>query len=110
MSHPLVVHCKEQPYDVYIGRPSKWGNPFKIGKDGSRQEVIAKFEKYLLSRADLMFELPKLRGLTLGCYCAPQDCHGDVIAKYANADFSSSGNLSHPSPNTVKHFDCKCHL
>ena len=39
-SKTRVVNCKKEPYDVYIGRPSKWGNPFKIGRDGSRQEVI----------------------------------------------------------------------
>jgi hypothetical protein len=38
-----VVHCKREPYDVYIGRPSKWGNPFQIGRDGTRDEVIAKY-------------------------------------------------------------------
>ncbi|MDQ5843653.1 MAG: DUF4326 domain-containing protein [Thermoproteota archaeon] len=40
VSNTRVVHCKVEPFDVYIGRPSKWGNPFKIGKDGSREEVI----------------------------------------------------------------------
>ena len=38
----LVVHCKKEPYDIYVGRPSKWGNPFRIGKDGTREEVIKK--------------------------------------------------------------------
>ena len=39
----FVVHCKKYSYDVYIGRPSKYGNPFEIGKDGNRTEVIKKF-------------------------------------------------------------------
>ncbi len=39
-----VVHCKRKTYDVYIGRPGKWGNPFEIGKDGNRAEVIEKYE------------------------------------------------------------------
>lgn len=42
-----VVHCKREPYDVYIGRGSKWGNPFKIGPDGSRADVIAKYCDYI---------------------------------------------------------------
>ncbi len=37
-----VLYCKKEPYDVYVGRPSKWGNPFVIGRDGRRGEVIRK--------------------------------------------------------------------
>jgi hypothetical protein len=70
---------------VYIGRPSKWGNPFVIGRDGSRDEVIAKYERYLLDTPSLMASLPELRGKHLVCYCAPQACHGDVLHRYANA-------------------------
>jgi len=89
----LVVHCKRAPFDVYIGRAmssqgfnaSKWGNPFKIGRDGTRAEVIAKYEAHLRSRPDLMAALPELRGKVLGCWCAPDPCHGDVLARLANA-------------------------
>ena len=42
-----VVHCKKEPYDIYIGRPSKWGNPFSIGKDGTREEVIEKYREWI---------------------------------------------------------------
>ena len=80
----MVVHCKRERFDVYIGRPSKWGNPFSIGKDGDRNEVIRKFTKYLLENSDLMAALPELKGKVLGCWCAPQACHGDVLALYAN--------------------------
>lgn len=76
-----VVHCKKEPYDVYIGRPSKWGNPFVIGKDGTREEVVAKYEEYIKSRPDLMRSLPELKGKTLGCWCFPYLCHGDILAK-----------------------------
>jgi hypothetical protein len=62
-----VVHCKRESYDVYIGRPSVWGNPFEIGKDGTREEVIAKYREHLLSSPDLMARLPELEGKTLGC-------------------------------------------
>lgn len=78
-----VVHCKKEKYDVYIGRPSKWGNPFYIGKDGTREETIQKYEKYLLDRPDLMSALPELKGKMLGCFCKPLACHGDILAKYA---------------------------
>lgn len=42
-----IVHCKKEPYDIYIGRPGKWGNPFTIGKDGTREEVIVKYEEWI---------------------------------------------------------------
>jgi hypothetical protein len=61
-----VVHCKKEPYDIYIGRPSKWGNPFLIGKDGSRDEVIEKYRKYILNKPELMASLHELSGKTLG--------------------------------------------
>jgi hypothetical protein len=74
-----VVHCKRDRYDVYIGRPSKWGNPYVIGRDGSRKQVIAKYRAWLLARPELVAALPELRGKVLGCWCAPQACHGDVL-------------------------------
>jgi len=74
-----VVHCKKEPYDIYIGRPSKWGNPFSIGKDGTREDVISKYEIYIMSRPDLISSLPELRGKTLGCWCKPKTCHGDIL-------------------------------
>ena len=74
-----VVHCKKASYDVYIGRPSKWGNPFSIGKDGTREEVISKYEAYIMNRHDLLDALPELQGKILGCWCAPKACHGDIL-------------------------------
>jgi hypothetical protein len=84
MAHKLVVHCKRAEYDVYIGRPSKWGNPFEIGRDGTREEVIAKFAEQLgpNGRACARRELA---GKVLGCWCAPKACHGDVLAEVANS-------------------------
>jgi Domain of unknown function (DUF4326) len=79
-----VVHCKREPYDVYIGRPGPWGNPYAIGRDGDRAGVIALYERHLLARPDLLARLPELRGRVLGCWCAPQACHGDVLARYAD--------------------------
>lgn len=80
----LVVHCKKSKFDVYCGRPSKWGNPFVIGKDGNRAEVVKKYREWLLKRADLMESLEELRGKILACWCAPQACHCDVLVELAN--------------------------
>ncbi len=78
-----VVHCKRESYDVYIGRPSTWGNPYEIGKDGDRETVIRKYREYLLSNPTLVAQLPELEGKTLGCWCAPKACHGDVLVELA---------------------------
>ena len=76
-----IVHCKKEPYDVYIGRPSKWGNPYIIGKDGTREEVIQKYEEHVRSSKILMRALPSLEGKVLGCWCPPKPCHGEVLIK-----------------------------
>lgn len=88
-----IVHCQKRSYDVYIGRKntyaglpqSKWHNPFEIGKDGTRKEVIAKYKEYVLNNPELMAALPELEGLILGCWCHPLPCHGDVLVKLLNA-------------------------
>lgn len=79
-----VVHCKREPYDVYIGRPSKWGNPFTVGKDGTREEVIDKYAEWLALNIDLINSLEELKGKTLACWCSPKACHGDVLANLVN--------------------------
>lgn len=80
----LVVHCKRSEYDVYIGRPSKWGNPFEIGRDGTREEVVSKYKEWLLTNQDLLNQISELKGKKLGCWCAPKLCHGEVLAEIAN--------------------------
>lgn len=78
---------KGEKCDVYIGRGSKWGNPYAIGFDGDRDEVIRRF-KYDFERGFLKFsksDLLELRGKVLGCHCKPAACHGDVLAQYLNA-------------------------
>lgn len=70
---------------VYIGRPSKWGNPFVIGKHGNREDVIARFRAWIVGQAELMACLHELRGKDLVCFCSPQGCHGDVLKELANA-------------------------
>lgn len=69
---------------VYIGRPSIWSNPFVIGKDGSRDDVIAKYETWLLGNRKLVDQLAALAGKDLVCWCAPARCHGDVLVRLAN--------------------------
>lgn len=81
-----VVHCKKEAFDIYIGRPSIWGNPFKIGCDGTREEVIAKYREYVLSKPELLEQLESLRGKTLACWCKPLACHGDVLIELLNTD------------------------
>jgi hypothetical protein len=78
-----VVHCKRQSYDLYIGRPSPWGNPFLLSSEEQRDAVIAQYrdwlrEKLATGQIDPQ-ELLALRGKTLGCWCAPRPCHGDVL-------------------------------
>ena len=75
MTNNMVVHCKKEKYDVYIGRPSKWGNPFVIGKDGTREEVIEKYREYILNKPELLKDLAELKGKILGCWCSPFNCH-----------------------------------
>lgn len=87
-----VVHCRKEPYDVYIGRPSKWGNPFTHINDGktSAQYVVASREAAIAAYRDwitvgdgrhLQSDLSSLKGKTLGCWCKPKSCHGDVLVE-----------------------------
>jgi hypothetical protein len=84
MPDDLNQRIHGRPADaVYIGRPSKWGNQFVIGKDGTRAEVIAKYERYLCD-SPLLDQIHELRGKNLVCWCAPEPCHGDVLLRLAN--------------------------
>lgn len=80
-----VVNKYKAPYDVYIGRGSIWGNPFPV-KEYGRAKCIQMFEELMDERimSDASYwidELKKLKGKTLGCFCKPQPCHGDVLAR-----------------------------
>lgn len=76
-----------KPYDVYIGRPGIYGNPFsskpsKYAKEivSTRKEAIEKFRTYLLNNPELLDKIYELQGKTLACWCDEnQSCHGDVI-------------------------------
>ncbi len=88
-----VVHCKKERYDVYIGRPSKWGNPFthKPGTKAdfvlpTRGEAIEAYKEWITKGAGkhLLKDLHELKGKTLGCWCHPLPCHGHVLLKLSN--------------------------
>lgn len=93
VSQTRVVHIRHHPYDVYIGRAnprsrlraSPFANPFRIGPDGTREEVMEKYETLMRERlaSDNLWRerLEALRGRTLGCWCAPEPCHGDVLVR-----------------------------
>lgn len=85
-----VVHIRRDSYDLYIGRGSVWGNPFKIGPDGDRAEVLAKYKEYLLrgEGRHLLQRIDELEAKTLGCFCAERGgltvhnetrCHGQLL-------------------------------
>lgn len=85
-----VVHCKKEPYDVYIGRPSKWGNPFTHIQDGrtlakyvvsSREEAVKSYQDWITTGegSHLLKDLHELKDKTLGCWCHPKLCHGDIL-------------------------------
>lgn len=69
---------------VRIDRKTKWGNPFEVGVDGTREEVIARYEAWLQTQPQLLTALPELRGRDLVCWCHPLACHGDVLIRLAN--------------------------
>ena len=81
MGKTVVVNLTHEAYDVYIGRPSQWGNPYIVNLDGTREEVITKFRQHLLSSPELLSYLPTLVGKRLGCFCKPESCHGDVLVE-----------------------------
>jgi len=69
---------------IYVGRPSKWGNPFVIGRDGTRDHVIAKYRAWIVRQPALLAALDELRGKHLVCWCAPERCHADVLIELVN--------------------------
>ena len=71
---------------VYVSRPSKWGNPYHIGADGSREEVLQKYRDYVAATPSLVEAAKKeLKGKNLACWCKPsEDCHADILLEIAN--------------------------
>lgn len=69
---------------IYVGRPSRWGNRFVIGRDGSREDVIRKYCEWLAEQPDLLSTIAELRGKDLVCWCSPEPCHADILLELAN--------------------------
>lgn len=74
-----VVNLRREDCDVRICRPGQWGNPFCIGKDGTREEVVEKYRNWIMTQPKLLSQLHILKGKRLGCWCAPLTCHGNVL-------------------------------
>lgn len=84
---PKVWNKKDKncPKDaIYVGRPSKWGNPYKIGIDRTREEVIELYKKWLSNQRYLNLE--ELKGKDLVCWCKPLPCHADILLELANKE------------------------
>lgn len=90
---PICVHYRQERADVFIGRPSKWGNPFIIGRDGTRAQCIAKYRAWVPTQPHLMASLHELVGKRIGCTCKskanPLPCHGDVLVDLVREYLSS---------------------
>ena len=115
MPHTRIVHCRKEPFDIYIGRSMNrypelratgWGNPFRPAPgDPDAGNAIARYRAWLMQQPQLLARLPELRGRTLGCWCAPlggldgdldgRICHGQVLAALAD-EADGAGSL----PNT----------
>lgn len=93
-----VIHCKNAAAVnaagdryVYVGRPTKWGNPFShksntkaIHKTDTREEAVRRYEDYLIANRELIAALVELKGKVLGCWCSPKLCHAQILAKHAD--------------------------
>lgn len=84
MARVLNKHALAGRSGVYIGRGSDWGNPFRIGPDGDRAQVVARHEAWLAGQHELLRRLSELRDKDVVCYCAPAACHGDLLVRLAN--------------------------
>jgi hypothetical protein len=99
-----VVNKAKENFDIYIGRGSIYGNPYVIGVDGTRDQVINRYREwfnFLLRDPQFVTEVRKLEGKKLGCFCSPQPCHGDIIAEWLNNTFDTDETPTEPEPTPV---------
>ena len=82
----LVTWAYAKGLAVFVDRRGPFGNPFKIGKDGDRDEVCDKFEKWIGDQSEILGRVDELRGKVLVCHCYPERCHGMTLAKLANGE------------------------
>lgn len=100
-----VVNIKHNKCDAYIGRGSPFGNPFRIGVDGDREQVLAKYRTYFKRRlTDPKFRdsILSLKDKVLGCWCKPLLCHGDVIIEFLETNEIQEHSNS-DSPDCLLH-------
>lgn len=86
-----VVNLNKEPYDIYIGRKGRgkdgyFGNPFSLLIGQPKGSTLTKYREYFYNRLKFDPEFKRriigLKGKTLGCFCKPGPCHGDIIAEY----------------------------
>lgn len=89
----MVVNVRNAAYDILVDRTTRWGNPFTHIKDrktraeyvvDSRVEAIRRYEEWIKTQPELLRDLSSLRDKVLGCWCAPQPCHAEVLVRLAN--------------------------
>jgi len=85
MSKTIVVNIKNERCDVRIDRTTIFGNPYRIGPDGDRKQVIEKYKILFykkLNNSQFRDKVLELKGKRLGCWCCPMECHGNVIVEF----------------------------
>jgi ParB family transcriptional regulator, chromosome partitioning protein len=92
----LVRWAQAEGHLVSVDRRTEWGNPFEMPYDGDREVVIRNYaEYYLPHKPSLLSRVGELRGKALGCWCAPEHCHADVLKLRADALGSAHGLVGH---------------
>ena len=88
-----IANVKTDQYDIYVGRGSKWGNPFSHLSDStakwkvsSRNEAIEKYKEWIVEQPELMECIHELKGKVLGCWCKPKRCHAEILVNLANKE------------------------
>ena len=80
---------------IYVGRPSKWGNPFYLRKEADRARILGQYRAWLLGQPALVDEAKReLAGADLVCWCAPKPCHADILLAVANGPAAGAVNGS----------------
>ena len=91
-----AVNLRREKPDVYIGRPSIFGNPYTVEAHG-RELALELFAQYFADRIErdpaFREQVLALAGKTLGCFCKPAACHGDVIADWVNQNRPAGSEL-----------------
>lgn len=92
---PTANIRRGEPFDIRIDRQTPWGNPFVLGRHGDRAEVIRRFENWVRTSSDAKAQwirdhVIELHGKTLGCWCHPEACHGDVLLRLAQEVFEGN--------------------